>query len=40
MKMVWQSNEPLRKHSGYFKLSYNPTGYFIKEISKKIKKSA
>lgn len=40
MKRVWQSNEPLRKHTGYFKMSYNPMGYIVKEISKKIKKTA
>ena len=38
MKRVWPNNSPIVKHSGYFKLSYNPIGLLFKEISKKNKK--
>jgi hypothetical protein len=38
MKRVWSSSEPMKKQSGYFKLSHNPTGLIFKEIQKKMKK--
>ena len=39
MKRVWLNNDTSYKHSGYFKMSYNPNSLIFKEISKKIKKT-
>lgn len=39
MKRVWPNNEPLYKHSGFYRISYNPISMLIKEIQKKIKKT-
>ena len=40
MKRVWQNNGPMTRYSGYYRVSYNPMSFLIKEIQKKIKKTA